>query len=41
MPSASFGDFFKNQVLANADARVLYDKIAESYKTSAQLNFFA
>ena len=38
--SATFGDFFRNQVQANADSRQIYEKIAASYKTSAQSNFF-
>ena len=40
-PNASFSDFFRNQVLNNADSRQIYDKITASYKTSAQSNFFA
>jgi len=39
-PSASFGDFFRNMVQQNADSRQIYEKIAASYKTSAQSNFF-
>lgn len=39
-PSATFGDFFRNQVNQNADSRQIYEKIVASYKTSTQSNFF-
>ena len=35
-PSASFMDFYKNQILQNADSRQIFEKIAASYKTSVQ-----
>ena len=39
-PVPSFSDFFRNIVQQNADSRQIYEKIAASYKTSAQSNFF-
>jgi hypothetical protein len=39
-PSPSFGDFFRNQVQTNNDSRQIYEKIAASYKQSAQNTFF-
>lgn len=38
--SSTFGDFVKNQVQSNADSRQIYEKIAASFKTSAQSTFF-
>ena len=38
--STAFGDFVRTQVQNNADSRQIYEKIAASFKTSAQSNFF-